>query len=80
MSETRIKLDEYGVGSIVVDGVDLSMMVSPEFTVTGSTGSPATVTLNFIGLNLALDAEADVVAKIPEDVAKALEALGWKRP
>lgn len=78
MSETHIKADRHGVGSIVVNGVDVSMYVAPEFTVTNRAGRSPVVSLHLIGMNVEVEADADV--QIPEDVAKALEALGWKRP
>lgn len=75
---TSLKLDRQGFGTFIVDGVDVSMSVAPEFTVTGKSGATPVLTVNLVGMNLEVEADADVV--IPEDVATVLEALGWTRP
>lgn len=75
---TQIKVDRFGVGSIVVDGVDISLSVAPEFTVTNRSGRRPIVSVNLIGMGLELDADADVT--ISEKVAEALKALGWQPP
>jgi hypothetical protein len=73
-----IKVDRHGIGSVVVDGHDISMSISPEFTLTNSVHGGPVLTLRLVGLDLEVEADAKVA--IPNDVAEALEALGWKRP
>ena len=78
-SSASLKIDRYGVGSLVIDGVDLSMSVAPEFTITGRRDDAPVVSVNLVGLNFEVDLDgADVL--IPDEIARALEALGWKRP
>lgn len=73
----RINLDATGMGTVEIDGVDVSRAVS-SVRIHAEVGERPHVTLGLALHDVSTLSEARVL--IPEDTAAALVALGWTPP
>jgi hypothetical protein len=73
----RITIDEFGVGSTVIDGLDVSHLISPVVELRSGLGEGPHLTLCFME-PVEVDAKARVT--VSEETVAALESLGWTPP
>lgn len=76
IDRTTVRVDEHGMGKVMVGLTDVSNLVSGG-TVEFKAGQATTVTLGF---PLAVMALSGGRGQVDEETAKALEALGWSGP
>jgi hypothetical protein len=76
IGRATVRVDEHGMGKVMIDLTDVSNLVSSG-TVAFKAGHATTVTLGFPHAVMALSGGR---GQMDEETAKALEALGWSGP
>lgn len=77
VNQIGLNLSKFGDGQVVINGVDVSDVVSAEIALTNDSRTGPVLTVRVLG---AVEAAAEGRVEVDAATAQALEALGWTPP